>query len=105
MDGREITLAGLITSLKDIVRFILLNYNETTMAKQRKQGNDFTTISIPWDIKENLRMYASPTKTTKVGQNWETDLQIIKKMIEFYGVNHSVSNPDMRNTYPKRPKI
>jgi len=75
------------------------------MAKQRKQGNDYTTISIPWEIKESLRLYASPTKTTKVGQNWETDLQVIKKILLFYIHNHDITNPDKRSTYPKRPKI
>lgn len=75
------------------------------MAKHRKQGNKSTTISIPWEIKERIRLYASPTKITKVGQNWQTDLQVIMKMLEFYRKNHSVSNSDIKDTYPTRPKI
>ena len=75
------------------------------MAKKRKQGTISTTISIPWEIKESLRLYASPTKTTKVGQNWETDLQVIKKILFFYEQHNKITNPEKRGTYPSRPKI
>jgi len=73
------------------------------VAKPRKQGAIKTTISISWDIKNTIRAFASPTKSTKVGQNYESDEQVIKKILEWYDKAHD--GGEITNTYPTKPKI
>lgn len=73
------------------------------IAKPRKQGAIKTTISVSWDIKNTIRKFANPTKSTKIGQNYESDEQVIKKILEHYNKTNSGGN--ITNTYPTRPKI
>jgi len=73
------------------------------VAKPRKQGAIKTTISVSWNIKNNIRKFANPTKTTKVGQNFESDEQVIKKILDWYEKAHDGGN--ITNTYPTKVKI
>ena len=73
------------------------------MAKPRKQGNLSTTISIPWNTKNRIRSFASPTKKTAIGQNYESDAQVIKKVIDHWALTHE--GRDISNTYPTKVRI
>lgn len=72
------------------------------MAKPRKQGNRSTTISIPWNLKNRIRSFASPTKKTDVGQNYESDAQVIQKVIELWALSHE--GRDITKTYPTKER-
>ena len=73
------------------------------LAKPRKQGNNKTTISIRWDLKNRLRGFAYETKTTKVGKNYESDEQVLKKVLDAYEKDNEPG--EVHDTYPTKPKI
>jgi len=68
------------------------------MPKRRKEGNKFTTISISWNDKELLRMYASFKKETKNGKLYESDAEVFNKMLINYQAGHKAG--ESKSTYP-----
>lgn len=75
------------------------------MAKPRKQGNKSTTISIPWEVKNRIRSFAEHTKKTTVGQNWENDDLILRKVLNYYAKDHKITNPELYGTYPTKVNV
>ena len=74
------------------------------MAKHRKEGNEYTTISIKWSDKERLRRKAKFVKKTKNGDLYESDAVIFSGVLDFVFDNEGLNelgNPP-HNTYPKK---
>jgi len=73
------------------------------MAKPRKSGNKFTTISISWEDKTLLRRFAEKKKTTKHGDVYESDGEVLHKLLKDLSDDpklYEQSHP----TYPSRPQ-
>jgi len=68
------------------------------MPKRRKEGNKFTTISVRWEDKENMRRYASFKKETKNGKLYESDSEVFNKMLIHYQAGHKAG--ESKPTYP-----
>jgi len=68
------------------------------MPKRRKEGNKFTTISISWEDKENMRKFAEFKKETKNGKLYESDAEIFHRLLITYAMKHGHGNP--HSTYP-----
>ena len=69
------------------------------MAKHRKEGNEYTTISIRWSDKEKLRKRAQFVKKTKNGDLYESDAVVFSKLLKCDPLNEvNISH----NTYPEK---
>ncbi len=66
------------------------------MPKRRKDGNKFTTISISWEDKIELRKYAKFKKETKNGKLYESDSEVIHVLLE----NAPPATQEAHPTYP-----
>ncbi len=66
------------------------------MPKRRKNGNKFTTISILWEDKIELRKYAKFKKETKNGKLYETDSEVIHMLLD----NTPPATQEGHPTYP-----
>ena len=68
------------------------------MPKRRKIGNKSTTISISWLDKEKLRTFAKFKKETKNGKLYESDAEVIHKIIEAF--SRTTPSDTFHSTYP-----
>jgi len=73
------------------------------MPKRRKDGNKFTTISISWGDKEELRRWAEFKKETKNGKLYESDAEVFHKVLLDYSQNNAKSG--LRSGHPTYPTI
>jgi len=75
------------------------------MAKHRKEGNEYTTISIRWTDKERLRKMAKFVKKTKNGDLYQSDAVIFNRLLNNYGTIISINDNTPHNTYPIKKHI
>lgn len=74
------------------------------MAKHRKEGNEYTTISIRWSDKERLRQRASFVKKTKNGDLYESDAVVFNRIMNSF-IPGVVDNNAPHNTYPIKKNV
>jgi len=75
------------------------------MPKKRNKDNINTTISIRWVDKKEMRKYARLIKTTKTGNNYESDAEVFFKILDNYKrtspIPHS-NDGKPTSTYPSK---
>lgn len=76
-------------------------YN-TCMAKPRKPGAKFTTIAVSWEDKNIIRRIAIKKKTTKRGDVYESDAEVLHRMLIDI-IYDPIPSSESHSTYPSKP--
>lgn len=72
------------------------------MANKENISRTATTIAVPKHVKTQLRYYAVLKKTTKNGDVYESDREVLEKIINYYTETHPLDNPMTHPTYPSK---
>ena len=72
---------------------------------RKKKNNKFTTISIKWEDKDLFRRFAKKVKNTQGGERYESDSNLVSRMLEEFKMLHQEEISNQPNpTYPSQDK-